>query len=58
MLERYYHSTEDFIKNLDKNYDPLYFEKDFTDFLNKLIQPESDNQSKHKSKHYPRKKWS
>lgn len=46
MLERYYHSTEDFIKNLDKNYDPVYFEKDFTDFLNKLIQPESDNQSK------------
>lgn len=58
MLERYYHSTEDFIKNLDKNYDPTYFEKDFTNFLNKLIQPESDNQSKQKSKHYPRKKWS
>lgn len=58
MLERYYKSTEDFIKNLDKNYDPVYFEKDFTDFLNKLIQPESDNHSKHKSKHYPRKKWS
>ena len=45
MLERYYHSTEDFIKNLDKNYDPVYFEKDLTDFLNKLIQTESDNQS-------------
>lgn len=41
MLERYYKSTEDFIKNLDKNYDPV----DFTEFLNKLIQPESDNQS-------------
>lgn len=58
MLERYYKSTEDFIKNLDKNYDPVYFEKDFTDFLNKLIQPESGNQSKQKSKHYPRKKRS
>lgn len=54
MLERYYKSTEDFIKNLDKNYDLV----DFNNFLNKLIQPESDNQSKHKSKHYPRKKWS
>lgn len=42
MLERYYKSTEDFIKNLDKNYDPV----DFTNFLKKLIQPESDNQSK------------
>lgn len=46
MIERYYKSTEDFIKNLDKNYDPVYFEKDFTKFLNKLIQPKSDNQSK------------
>lgn len=54
MLEQYYKSTEDFIKNLDKNYDPV----SFNDFLNKLIQPESGNQSKQKSKHYPRKKRS
>ena len=55
MLERYYHSTEDFIKNLDKNYNPVDFEKNFTDFLNKLIQPESGNQSNQKTKHYPTK---
>lgn len=36
MLEKYFKSKEDFEKQLDRTYDPVKFERQFTQFLNQL----------------------